>query len=122
AGKRAADFRRDVVGEAHRAAGDRSELAEDGGFLNERGAERDERAITEDGLAVELLLVVLRYLLQRGIVVLLADLDDAAGQFHAAIPAEGVDAEGGAALHRARGDCLAAADERRQRRIVEEPA
>ena len=57
--ERAGDLRRHVVGKPHRAAGERTELPEDGRLLDERGAERHHRAVAEHLLAEPLLLVLL---------------------------------------------------------------
>src|SRR5204862_7300706 len=56
--QRAGDLRRHVVGEPHGTAGEGPELPEDRRLLHERRAERDERAVAEDGLAVRRLLVL----------------------------------------------------------------
>ena len=78
--QRAADFRRDVVGKPHRAAGERPELAEDRRLLDERDAEGHERAVAEHLLAELLLLVLRRVVLERRIVVLSLQVDQPAGE------------------------------------------
>ena len=76
--ERIADLGGDVVGEPHRAAGERPELAKDGRLLYEGGTQRDEHPVPEDLLAEDLLLVLVRVELERGIVVGLVQLHDAA--------------------------------------------
>src|SRR6185503_12559465 len=118
--EQAADARRDLIRQSHRAARQRTELTEDRRLLHERRADRRHVAVVEQLAAELLLLIILRFELDQRIVEALLVAAEAAEQLDAAIAVERIDRKRGAALDRARRGREVAIDELAQIRIVED--
>src|SRR4029078_5376662 len=103
-----------------RVAGERSELAEHGGLLDEIDTQRKVGARSEQRPSGLVELVLLRVVLQGGIVERLAILQHSAEHFDAPIAVEWPDAKHRPAGDSARGDREVAVDVAGERRIIED--